>query len=135
MKYPIIVTLCFLIFSATAQLAVTVSQPKIAGQKAVVPISMKNNFAGKVESARAVVFLLDQDGKMVGQGTRWVIGGGKDKSGLAAGATNTYHFVVTADKPITTTNLTAKISFNRVILEGGKLADVNKAVSGYSVAR
>jgi hypothetical protein len=38
--------------------------------------------------------------------------------------TNAFHFVVTADKPFTTTNLTAKVSFSRVVLEGGKLADV-----------
>ena len=96
---------------------------------------MKNGFAEKVESARVVVFLLDQEGKMLGQGTQWVIGGGKDKSGLAAGATNTFHFVVTTDKPISTTNLTAKVNFNRVVLEGGKIADVKKDVIVTSAAR
>jgi hypothetical protein len=39
------------------------------------------------------------------------------------------NFVITADKPFTTTNLTAKVSFTRVVLEGGKLADVGKDVS------
>jgi hypothetical protein len=47
---------------------------------------------------------------------------------LAAGATNAFHFVITSDKPFTTTNLTAKVNFSRVILEGGKLADVSKDV-------
>src|SRR6266446_10984879 len=68
---------------ASAQLAVTVSPVKVSGQKAVVPLAMKNNFAEKVESARAVVFLLDEQGKMVGQMTRWVIGGTRDKPVLA----------------------------------------------------
>ena len=113
---------------AQAQLSVTVSPAKITGQKAVVPLALKNNLTEKVESARAVVFLLDEQGKAVCQATRWVIGGSQDKPGLAAGATNAFHFVITADKPFTTTNLTAKVSFSRVVLEGGKLADVVKQV-------
>ena len=47
---------------------------------------------------------------------------------MAAGATNAFYFVVPATKPFTTTNLTAKVSFSRVVLEGGKLADVRKDV-------
>lgn len=118
----------FCAFVAQAQLAVTVSPPKVVAQKAVVPLAMKNNFSEKIESARAVVFLLDDRGKMIAQGTRWVIGGSQDKPGLAAGATNAFHFVITSDKPFTTTNLTAKVSFSRVVLEGGKLADPSKSV-------
>ncbi|MBI5385017.1 MAG: hypothetical protein HZA90_10065 [Verrucomicrobia bacterium] len=110
-----------------AQLAVTVSPPRIAGNKAVVPLAMKNHFAEKVESARAVVFLLDEHGKVAAQATRWVIGG-INTNGLASGATNAFHFVLASDKPFTTTNLTPKVSFSRVVLEGGKLADVAKEV-------
>jgi hypothetical protein len=98
-----------------AQLAVTVSPVKVAGQKAIVPLAMKNNFAEKIESACAAVFLLDEQGKMIGQATKWVIGGSRDKPGLAAGATNAFHFVIAADKPFASTNLTAKVT-NRVIL-------------------
>src|SRR6266536_824058 len=119
---PIFWTVVFCGMAAQAQLAVTVSRPKVVGQKAVVPLAMKNGLSDKIESARAVVFLLDEQGKMVGQSTRWVIGGTKDKPGLAAGATNAFHFVITSEKPFTNTNLAAKISFNRVVLEGGKLA-------------
>jgi hypothetical protein len=50
------------------------------------------------------------------------------KPGWAAGATNAFHFVITTDKPFTTTNLTAKFSFSRVVLVGGKLADPVKDV-------
>ncbi len=106
----------------------TLSSVKTTGQKAIVPLAMKNGFTEKIESARAVVFLLDEQGKMVAQGTQWVIGGTQDRPGLSAGGTNTFHFVVTGTGPFVSTNLTAKVSFNRVILEGGKLADVNKSV-------
>lgn len=114
---------------ASAQLAVSVSPPNVAGQKAVVPLALKNGLTETVESARAVVFLLDEQGKIAGQSTRWVIGGGQDKPGLPAGATNAFHFVIATDKPFTTTNLTAKVTFSRLVLEGGKLADVTKDVS------
>jgi hypothetical protein len=58
-----------------------------------------------------------------------VIGGSQDKAGLAAAASRTFNFVVTSPQPFTTTNLTAKISFSRVVLDGGKLADVRQSVS------
>jgi hypothetical protein len=129
MKTNLILLLGTLATVAQAQLAVTVSPVKVVGQKAIVPLAMENHFVEKVESARALVFLLDEEGKMVGQGSRWVIGGAKDKSGLSAGATNAFHFVIAADKAFTTTNLTAKVQFNRIVLEGGKLADAVKDVS------
>jgi hypothetical protein len=114
---------------ATAQLAVTVMPPKVIGQKAIVSLALTNNLAVKVESARAVCFLLDDQGKMVGQSTKWVVGGTKDRPALEPKAEATFNFVVTSPQPFTTTNLTAKISFSRVVLDGGKLADVQRDVS------
>ncbi len=114
--------------TAQAQLAITMSPVKVIGQKAVVPLAMKNNFAAKVESARAAVFLLDDQGKVVGQATRWVIGGSQDKPGLAPGATNAFYFVIASPKPILTTNLTTKISVTRLVMEGGQVVDPSKAV-------
>jgi hypothetical protein len=123
--------------TASAQLAVTVSPLQVTGQKAVVPLSFTNGLPEKITSARAALFLLDEHGKMLGQATHWVLGAEAgaasastvDKSGLPPGATNAYHFVVTAIKPLTSTNLTAKVQFTRIVLEGGKLADINKDVT------
>jgi hypothetical protein len=124
-----ILVLLFGAMAAHAQLAVTVSPPKVVGQKTVVPLAMRNDFSERIDSARAVVFLLDEQGRTVGPPTtRWVIGGSVDKPGLAAGATNTFHFVIANDKPFPTTNLTAKVSFSRVVLEGGRIADAAKRV-------
>jgi hypothetical protein len=115
-------------FVAPAQLAITVSPVRVTGQKVVVPLAIENKFSEKIESARAVVFLLDGQGKAIGQPTtRWVIGG-VNTNGLAAGGTNTFHFVITSDRPLTITNLAAQVSFSRVVLEGGKLADIKKDV-------
>jgi hypothetical protein len=121
--------------TAQAQLAVTVSPPKVIGQKAVVKLVMKNNLAGKVESARAACFLLDDQGKMIGQSAKWVIGGTKDRPPLEPKSETTFNFVITNPKPFTTTNLTAKISFSRVVLNGGKLADSTKDVQIQSAAK
>ena len=117
------------VLTAQAQLAVTVSPPKVTGQKVVVPLAMTNNLAEPVASARAVCFLLDEQGKMVGQSTKWVIGGSKDRPALPAKSGTTYNFVITSSQPFVTTNLTAKVSFSRVVIDGGKLADANKAVT------
>jgi len=122
----LILTLLIAASTANAQLAIGVSPVKTTGQKAIISLTMTNNFSEKIESARAVVFLLDEQGKMVGQSTKWIIGGSDDKPGLAPSATNAFHFVITSDKLITTTNLTTKVSITRIVLEGGKLADVTK---------
>ena len=111
--------------TAHASLVVKVGEPKTTGGKAVIKLEMTNTFKDKIESARAVVFLFDDQGKVVGQTTRRVIGGTKDKPPLAPDAKTTFSFVVPTDKPFTKT----KVSFNRVILEGGKVVDVNSAVN------
>ena len=134
MKLLSLTALLFCPLLASAQLAVAVSPVKVTGSKAVVPLALKNNFTEKIESARAVVFLLDEQGKMAGQATRWVIGG-SNTNWLAAGATNAFHFVLTSAKPFTTTNLTAKVTFSRVVMEGGKLADMTKAVQIKNAAK
>jgi hypothetical protein len=113
--------------SVLAQFTATVSSVKEMGNKAVIPLAMKNNFAEKIESARATLFLLDDIGKVVGQSTKWVIGG-SGNSGLAAGATNAFYFVIQSPTPFTTSNLTGKVTFNRVVLEGGKIVDAIRGI-------
>ena len=115
-------------FLVSAQLAITVLPVKVTGQKAVVPLVLKNNFTEKVESARAVVFLLDEEGKMLGQSTRWVIGGAKNQPALESKNETKFNFVIPTTKPLTTTNLTTKVNFTRLVLEGGKLADLRNDV-------
>lgn len=106
-----------------AQLAVTVSPPNVTDQKAVVELKMKNGLADKIESARAICFLLDDQGKMVGESSKWVIGGTKNRPALEPKKEAFFNFVITSSQPFTTTNLTTKVSFSRVVLDGGKLAD------------
>ena len=69
------ILICISVFctlTVHAQLAVTVSSPKITEQKAIVSLAMTNNLAEPVRSARAICFLLDEQGKMIGQSSKWV---------------------------------------------------------------
>jgi hypothetical protein len=125
-----IVLLVFLFaFTSHAQLVVSISPPKISGHKAVVPLHLKNSTDQRIESARAALLLTDEQGIMVGQSTKWVIGDSNSKSSLPAGGTNSFHFVISSDKPFVKTNLTATLSFSRVVFEGGKLANLKKDVT------
>lgn len=110
--------------NAHAKLVVKVGEPKRTGAKAVITLEMKNTFVEKIESARAVVFLLDDQGKVVGQMTRWVIGGTKDRPPLSSDSTATYNFVIPTDKSFTKT----KVTFSHLLLEGGKAVDVKQSV-------
>ena len=110
--------------TAHAALTLKVEEPKTYGQKNIVKMDMRNTFTNSIESARAVVFLLDDNGKVVGQETRWIVGGTKDRPPLAPDSKTTFNFVVQANKPFTKT----KVTVTRLVLEGGKLADVNKDV-------
>jgi hypothetical protein len=110
--------------AASAALTVKIDEPKRTGTKAIIKLMMKNTFAEKIESARAVLFLIDDQGKVVGQSIQWVIGGKKYHPVLAPDASTTFNFVVSTDKPFTKTKLT----FSRIILDGGKLADTQKDV-------
>lgn len=112
---------------ASAQLIVTVSPVKFTGQKAIVSLAMTNGLAETLESAHAVCFLFDDQGKMLGQSSKWVIGGTKDRLALQPNGGTTFNFVVTVTQPFTKTNLTAKVNFNRLILDDGELSDIKKA--------
>jgi hypothetical protein len=127
MKRSLLIAILLCPLLTGAQLVITVSSPKIIGQKAVVRLMMKNNLSEKIESARAAIFVSDEQGKMVGQSTKWVIG--QNKAGLDPKQSATFNFVITSPQPFASTNLTAKVSFSRVVLGGGKLADVRQEVT------
>ena len=112
----------------SAQLAVSVTPPKVTGQKVLVKLAMKNDLKEPVESARAVCFVLDPQGKMVGQSAQWVIGGTKERPPLAPEKEANFFFVITSEK-LTTTNLTARIEFSRLLLPGGKSLDARSNVT------
>lgn len=111
-------------FSAHGALVVKIAEPTTVSSKTAVKLTIKNTFSERVESARATVFLLDSQEKVVGQTVKWVIGGSKDRPPLKADSETTFNFVITDAKPFSK----MKVMFNRVILENGKLADAVKDV-------
>jgi hypothetical protein len=111
---------------ARSQLVVVVSSPKIGGQKAIVELKMKNNLSNAVASARAACFLIDDQEKLVGHSTKWVIG--QNKHSLEPKGETTFNFVITSPQPFMTTNLAAKVSFSRVVLQNGRLTDPRQSV-------
>jgi hypothetical protein len=125
-KFLLLLLICTL--TVHAQLVVLVSPVKIVGQKAVATLEMTNNLAQSVKSARAICFLVDERGKMIGQSSKWVIGGIKDRPALLPNSGTTFNFVITSPQPFISTNLTARVTFNRLVLDGGNLADVSKNV-------
>lgn len=133
MKFPVTVVIfcCVLLNSAIhswAQLVVTVSPPKVTDQKAIVELKMKNGLAEPIESARAICFLLDEQGKLVGESSKWVIGGMKNRPSLRPKAQTTFNFVVNSPQPFVSTNITATITFDQISLAGGQMADIKKDI-------
>jgi hypothetical protein len=119
----LILSLCV---AAHGQLATTVSPPKVTGQKAVVELTMTNDLTNEVKSARAICILMDDQGKMVGQSTKWVIG--QNKKSLEPNGKAIFDFVITSPQLLVASNLTTKVIFSRLNLDGGKAADVRQDV-------
>jgi hypothetical protein len=115
---------------ADGKLDVRVSPIALTGQKGVVKLELVNHLGEPVVGAKAACFINDTSGNVVAQGSRWVVAGSAatNHTGLAPGATNTFHFVVGSPQPWASTNLTAKIVFSKVVLQSGKTADVTRDV-------
>ncbi len=120
----ILITFLATLSSSHGKLLVKQDEPKQAVKKVLVKLSLKNTFTNRIESARATIFLLNDQEKVVGQASQWVIDGTKGKAALAPDASTTYNFVVPSDKPFTKT----KLIFNRIVLGGGKQVDPTKSV-------
>jgi hypothetical protein len=87
------------------------------GFKSLVKLKLTNKFGEKINSARASVFLMDAQGKVVAQSVKWIIDGSQEMKGLKPDAVLKYTFVLNNDKPFTT----AKVTITRIVLESGKV--------------
>lgn len=119
MKNIIVILSVLASFFAMGQpLTVKVSPLKTVGQKALVELTIINRGTNRIEAARAVCFVLDQNGQLVGQSTKWVIG--QNKTSLEPKGQSKFNFVITAPRPLVETNLTTRVRFSRLILQGGR---------------
>jgi hypothetical protein len=127
MKMLFVFLIALLCMAANGQLLVTVAPPKVTGQKIVVQLAVKNELTNEVKSARAICLLMDEQGKMIGQSTKWVIG--QNKKVLEPKGKAEFNFIITCSQPLISSNLTAKVIFSRLILDDGKAADVRQKVN------
>ncbi len=111
------IALCVTCSSSIAELAVGTTASRTVGSKAVITLGLTNSYTDKIDSARATVFLVNHAGKVVGQSTRWVIGGSPEKPGLNANAGTLFHFVVEAKQPFKTN----RVFVNQIVLSGGRV--------------
>lgn len=88
-----------------------------------------------MESARAVCFLLDEQGKMVGNPLNGSSAAQKNRPALSSKAGTSFNFVITNPQPFATANLAAKVSFSRMVLDGSKLADMRQSVNVTTAAK
>jgi len=123
-RLSVLVVLLLTAVVAPAALVVQIAPPKTTGSKVIVKLDLQNTYTNKIQSVRAAVFLLNDQGKVVGQSTSWIIGGGKDKPALDSNAKTTYNFLVPIDKPFTK----AKLMVERILLENGSLGNALKDV-------
>ena len=95
-------------------------------------MALENNLLEKIKFAQASLFLMDSRSKVIGQATRLVIGT-KSIPELSTGGTNVFNFVITSAKPFSNTNLTARIQFDRVVLENGQMVDIPTQVKMHEI--
>ncbi len=110
--------------SVHAALELAVGKPKTYTKLTVIKMDLHNSFPDQIKSAEAVVFLMSDKGKVVGQKSRWILGGPDRRPALAPGSSTSFFFVVSNADSFTT----AKVLVTRLIFENGKLGNILRDV-------
>ena len=76
-KSTILLSVALMASIAHAALEVKLDNPKTTGNMTVIRLNLKNTGSDTIASVRASIYLLDAQGKMIGQSTRWILGGTK----------------------------------------------------------
>lgn len=138
---PHIIFYLFLVFAMPlwADFQVAVVATESTPSKSVVKIKARNNFDQNVKAARAWVFLMDDQGKVVGQNAQWIIGGDssdgpQESEGRKTGAPlepekeAEYSIAVNHSSQGANPPTQTKITFSRIILADGTLVNPHKSV-------
>lgn len=129
MKYKHTLAFLFSLFilssAASANLEVSVASLESASNKTLVELDTKNTFDQGIKDARAWVFLMDAEGKVVGNQSQWIIGGdSSQKESLEAEDSQTFKVAIsTTSKPTT-----AKVTFSKIILADGTKVNPHKSL-------
>ena len=119
-----------------AQLEVRLLETKQSGNKSLVKLELNNTYDQAIKDARAWVFLMDEEGKVVGNQASWIIGGEKLESKntvrppLEKGEKNEYTLAMDTlrSREEDESPFKAKITFSRVILADGTSVNPQEAV-------
>jgi hypothetical protein len=127
MKISIIIFL-LLVSQLWANLEVSLVLPETSSpDKAIVTLSAKNTFTQSIRSAKAWVFAMDAEGKVVGHQSSWIITpSGPDilGSGLDADAEAEFNIVLNTERNM----VSSKLTFTKIILADGTSVDPKKHV-------
>ncbi|QYY34818.1 hypothetical protein [Ruficoccus sp. ZRK36] len=145
MKFILIIFLLLLPFLAHADVEVSLGTVESTFDKSQVQLTAKNTFDQGIRDARVWVFLVDGNGKVVGNKAAWVIGGNdhtadnenlpKSRAPLQPDEEREFTVMIdhtpsrqgSATSPASDT-LTPKIVFIRLILADGSTVNPKKAV-------
>jgi hypothetical protein len=115
--------------AAYARLEVRLLETKQSGNKSLVKLELNNTYDQAIKDARAWVFLMDEEGKVVGNKAAWIIGGDRAEPGnrnrvhspLKKDEKNEYTLAIDTlrCKEEDESPFKAKITFTRIILADG----------------
>ena len=100
-----------------ANLEISITDVESNGNSGIVHMKLKNSFEQGVRSARIWVFMLDDEGKVVGNQAQWLFNGEGEKSSLEVEEERDSTVMVESENPFST----AKATFSRIIMEDGTI--------------
>ena len=125
MKILSLVFMFFGVASLHATIDVSVSSIETKGSKSIVRMEASNGYEQGVKDARAWVFLLDAEGKVVGNRAHWIVGGSSEgREPLDSQASDEFLVAVDTKAP----PASAKVVFSKIILEDGTSINPRKAL-------
>lgn len=103
-----------------ANMEISVELADVHESNSFVHLETKNGFDQDIKDARVWVFLMNDEGEVVGNKAQWIIGGDSlQKEPLSVEQSQSFKIAVdTESKPTK-----AKVTFSRIILEDGTLVE------------
>lgn len=109
-----------------ANIEIATSEVQSANNKAILSIKARNSFDQDIQNARIWVFAMNDKGEVVGQKAQWLHDSETSEDANWLDTEGETEFKLTVDTKAKATQ--TKVTFSRIIMADGSLADVQKAV-------